>query len=440
MVRNKDRNILRELGRQVGELAALPVQQETVANWKALNGLSPVRPMVAIDQLPWHEWAGDPALENVCEDPFLRGLETDLRRTLYRWEHFRADMVVEPVLLIPKVLHIDGFGIEMKEETEATDVANEIVSHHFFDQLADEADADKIRAPTVWLDEAKTAELDDRAHEVFDGVLAVRMQGWVPSSPQWPGLFSQTETRPLVADWPDEVLNAGGDFWDIISFWRGVDAVLIDLADRPEHLHRIIDRLVTAYLAVLDQMEAKGLLGHSISLIHCTPAWTDELPAEDFDPEPPRAKDLWTMGMAQIFTSASPAMFREFEVEYTRRWFARFGLGYYGCCDVLDRNIDNIRQIPNVRKISISPWANPIVSAERIAGDYVMSRKPNPAYLAMESWDPDSVRRELQTTVDVCRRTGTPVELILKDVSTLRHQRHRLEEWVKIAMEVARDD
>ncbi len=265
------------------------------------------------------------------------------------------------------------------------------------------------------------------------------MQGWVPSAQQWPGLFSQPETKPLVAGWPDEVLSAGGDFWDIISFWRGVDAVLLDLADRPEHMHRIIDRLVTAYLGMLDQMEAKGLLGYSAPLIHCTPAWTDELPHDGFDPERPRAEDLWTMGMAQVFTSASPAMFREFEVEYTKRWYARFGLGYYGCCDVLDRNIDNIRLIPNVRKVSISPWANPVVSAERLGGDYVMSRKPNPARLAMDAWEPEGVERELRETVEACRRTGTPVELILKDVSTVRRRRDRLEEWVAIAMKVALD-
>jgi hypothetical protein len=369
--------------------------------------------------------------------PFLRGIEIDLRRTLYKWEHFRADMVVEPVLLVPKVLRLDDFGIEMHEETRATDARNLIVAHHFFDQLADEADAARISTPTVWLDEARTAELEARAHEVFDGVLPIRLQGWVPSSPQWPGLYEQPETRALVADWPSEVLTSGGDFWDIISFWRGVDAVLIDLADRPEHMHRIIDRLVTAFLGVLDQMEAKGLLGHSMSLVHCTPAWTDELPAAGFDPDRPRARDLWTMGMAQIFTSVSPAMFREFEVEYTKRWFARFGLGYYGCCDVLDRKIDLVRQIPNVRKISISPWSNVERSADAIGGDYVMSRKPNPALFAMDGWEPDAAERELRASVEACRRSGTPIELILKDVSTIRGRRDRLEAWVAIAMKVA---
>ena len=436
---DRDRAVLRELASRVAEIAALPVQAETIAGWKALNGLRPVRPMVAIDQLPWHEMASSPELVTQCEDPFNRGLEIDLRRILYRWNHFRADMVVEPELLIPKVLRLDGFGVEMHEETEAVDAANVIVSHHFFDQLEHEEDADKIRTPTVWLDEAETARIEAQAHEIFDGVLPVRLQGWVPSTNQWPGLESQPETRALVHDWPDELLAGGANFWDTIEFWRGADAILLDLMDRPEHLHRIMDRLVTAYLGMLDQMEAKGLLGHSMSLVHCTPAWTDELPHAGFDPERPRAEDLWTMGMAQVFTSTSPKMFREFEVEHTKRWFARFGLGYYGCCDVLDRHIDHIRVIPNVRKISMCPWANVERGADGMGHDFVMSRKPNPALLAMDGWEPEAVEKQLRATAEACRRTGTNVEFILKDVSTIRYQPHRLEEWVDVAMRVARD-
>ena len=40
----QEREILRGLAGQVAEIAALPVQQETIALWKALNGLKPVGP------------------------------------------------------------------------------------------------------------------------------------------------------------------------------------------------------------------------------------------------------------------------------------------------------------------------------------------------------------------------------------------------------------
>ena len=48
----KDRSLVRSLAAEVAQIAALPVQRETIDLWKALNGLKPVRPMVSIDQIP----------------------------------------------------------------------------------------------------------------------------------------------------------------------------------------------------------------------------------------------------------------------------------------------------------------------------------------------------------------------------------------------------
>jgi hypothetical protein len=52
---NKEYQILRYLAKQVAEIAVLPIQQETISLWKALNGQKPVRPMVMIANVLWHE-------------------------------------------------------------------------------------------------------------------------------------------------------------------------------------------------------------------------------------------------------------------------------------------------------------------------------------------------------------------------------------------------
>ena len=77
------------------------------------------------------------------------------------------------------------------------------------------------------------------------------------------------------------------------------------------------------------------------------------------------------------------------------------------------------------------------IAAENIHGDYVFSAKPNPAHVAMFSLDKDLIRKDLTETVEICKRHNTPCELILKDVSTLNNDPSRLNEWEKIAMEVA---
>ena len=407
-VSSNDRSILRELGKQVAEIAALPVQQETIRLWKALNSLKPVRPMVMLGQVCWHEMNLNDELTLRTQDEFCRKLEADLRHTLYAWKHMRADMVVEPVVTVQKVISGAGFGIEIEEERAVSDPANDVVGHLYHDQLQTEDDLQKIRLPDARLDEAETARRETMAHEIFDGVLAVEMQGLAPS------------------------FNA----WDWVVQWRGAENVLMDLAERPDFMHRLFERVTQAALTLLDQAEERGLLVQRLSRIHCTGAYTDELPAPGFDPKKPRTKDLWTMGMAQIFSSVSPAMHKEFDLDYAVRFYERFGLVYYGCCEPLHTKLDMVKKIPHLRKISMSPWVDVEKGAEGIGRDFVFSRKPSPAFLAGSSLEPGVVEEDLCDVRDRCARHGCPVEFILKDISTVGYQPQRLWEWEKIAMRV----
>ena len=408
LVSKKDRDILRALASQVAEIAALPVQQETISLWKASNDLKPIRPMVRIDQISWHEMEADGELALQTEENFCRSMETRLRRILYSWRHMRADMVVEPVIDIGKVIRGMGFGIETVEKRAMIDPENDVVGHLYIDQIKTEEDVQKIRIPEIHLDEEATAQAQERAQEIFDGILAVRMQGCLPTCAPW----------------------------DSIVQWHGVERSILDLVDRPEFIHSIMSRITESQLSMLDQLEEKGLLGSEQNTIHCTGAYTDELPAPGFDPGHSRAKDLWTCGMAQIFSTVSPAMHQEFELDYAIKWYSRFGLVYYGCCEPLDEKIGIVRNIPHVRKISMSPWVDVEKGAERVGSDFVFSRKPTPALLAGRTWAPEAVERDLRETLEACTRHGCPLEFILKDISTVGYQPQRLWEWVEVAMRV----
>jgi hypothetical protein len=226
--------------------------------------------------------------------------------------------------------------------------------------------------------------------------------------------------------------------WDDIVYWRGAQVVLFDLAARPEHMHAIASRYTEARLRMLDQLEEKGLLGRDQALVHCTGAWTDELPAPGYRPEAPRAADLWTYGMAQILLSVSPAMVEEFEISYAARWYERFGLAYYGCCEPLHDRVHLVRRLPNVRKISMSPWADVEMGADAIGGDYVFSWKPSPAVFASDGWDGKAIERQIRRVVELCAQAGCPLEITMKDISTVRQRPQRLWEWVDIATRVVR--
>jgi hypothetical protein len=406
----QDIAVIRELAARVAEIAALPVQEEKRALWRKLNSLRPQRPMVMIDQVCWHELDTDGELKLRCADAECREYEQRLRRVLYQWKHFQVDMVVDPFIRVHKAIRNTGFGVAVQEEIAVTDPASDVVGHKFVNQFREDSDLEKVLVPQISHDAAETARRMDVAHTLFDGLLEVRPWG------------------------ADPYLS----LWDPISFWMGVENALYAIVDRPDFMHKLVGRLTDGYLSMLDQLEQQGLLCQPQSLIHCTGAFTDDLPASGFNPDAPRTKDIWMFGLAQMLATVSPEMFQEFEVDYASRICARFGLVYYGCCDPLDRKMDQVRRIPNVRKVSMSPWVDENRGAAEIGRRYVYSRKPSPALLAPETFNPDRVREDLRATRAACERFGCPLEYILKDISTVRYQPQRLFPWAKLAMDVAR--
>ncbi len=408
MINPTDKTIIQELAKRYAEIAALPVQEEKKELWRRLNGLDPVRPMVMIDQVCWNEMDIENQLALQCSDPDCRDYEDFLRKTLFQWKYFPVDMVVDDFIRVPKAITNTGFGIMVEENVSVLDPTNSVVGHLFLNQFQQDEDLEKIRMPVVSHDAPETARRMDVAHELFDGIIPVKSWG------------------------ADPYLS----LWDPISTWMGVEGALFDLVDRPEFMHSLVERTTQGYLTMLDQLEEQGLLCEPQSLIHCTGAYTDELPAPGYDPEKPRTKDLWMFGLAQMFAMVSPKVFKDYEVDYASKICERFGLVYYGCCDPLDGKMDQVRMIPNVRKVSMSPWVNEERGAAEIGGDFVYSRKPSPALVSYDTFDEQMVRDDLSKTRDICERYGCPAEFILKDISTVRYEPMRLAEWGRIAMEV----
>ena len=136
-----------------------------------------------------------------------------------------------------------------------------------------------------------------------------------------------------------------------------------------------------------------------------------------------------------MFSTVSPDMFREFELDYINPLAERFAYTYYGCCEPLDDRISMLKSISNLRKLGVSPWANVEKCAEQIGKDYVFSRKPNPANVAIAT-DRDVIRRETEETVRACIKYGCPCEFVLKDISTVSSKPQNLIAWAETVSEV----
>ena len=91
-----DVKVLRELAGKYAIAANDDVNYERKLLHKAVNDLHMIRPVVLIDELPWNELNGEGELTLHCEDPYLRTIEREMRQTLYKWNHFQADMIIQP--------------------------------------------------------------------------------------------------------------------------------------------------------------------------------------------------------------------------------------------------------------------------------------------------------------------------------------------------------
>jgi len=407
MVSARDQEILRSLAQEIAAVAALPEQEERRVRWRDLNALKPGRPLVWINEIPWHEMDVDGELALRCEDSYLRGVETGLRRTLYQWRHLPADMVVDGVVHVPHAYKDSGYGLAV--EAHRPEMAGGAAQ--FTPVLQTLADVEKIHPPVIEADWPTTSARFGMLSEVFQGVLPVKLQG-------------------ICCIWCAP--------WDVLIQWYGIEKLYLDMTDNPDLVHAAIRRMMDAYMARLDQFEAQDLLGASNGNHRVGSGGlgiTDELPAPGCDPAHVRARDLWGTSTGQIFSEVSPDMHEEFCLQYEKPWLARFGLACYGCCEPLHNKMHLLRKVPNLRRVSMSPFIDLDQAVAAVGRDYVFSAKPNPSVLAWDRFEPAAARADLERWVHATR--GLAVELILKDIHTVRNDPRRLWHWARIAHDVA---
>ena len=402
---DREITVVRELAKQYMEIAVSDRHVRMRQRFRDSNDLKIVRPPLIMEEIPWHEMNMDGELDCVCTDERLRGMEWKLRMQLFREKHFRCDNYIEPVWTVGKSFENSGIGFEAQEEQRVWDEHNHIVSHHYTDVMEDERCLEKYHDPVITAHPEKDRENLAFAQEVLGEIMPVELRGC--------GIY-----------YPP---------WDRIARLRGVEPILTDIYDRPEYLHRIMALFTRGMACEMDQMNALGLYDPRLIALHCTPGQVT--PDHEPDPAHYTCRDIWFRTMAQMFSSISPDAHYEFDMQYSIPLAARCAFTYYGCCEPLHDRIDKIKRYPNLRKIGVSPWADVEKSAEAIEGKYVLSRKPNPANVAQDT-DPEVVRKEIESTVRLCRKYGCPCDITLKDISTVSYRPRNLIVWAETASEV----
>ncbi len=397
--------VLRTLAQKVREIAEHPDQAEKARLWTALNDLHSERPLVFIDpENGWNEIITQDQI--LTGNPLARVWEMHLRKEIYWAEEMKDDKVIQPYFDVPYNYRDTGWGlmetvIRSDEEDGAFKYDSPIKSYA--------EDFQNLRFPQIIIDNDKTNSILDLARTVFDGILDVRLRGvW------WWSL---------------------GMTWDFIKL-RGLENLMMDMYDYPDGVHSLMGFLRDGYLKKLDFFEENGLLALNTGGTYVGSGgfgWTEQLPAEGFNPGRVRTLDMWGFTESQETVGIAPAMFEEFIFPYQMDIMKRFGLTCYGCCEPLDIRWDVVRKFPALRRISTSPWAKRERMSELLGKDYVMSLKPMPTPLAMAVLDEDEVRQTIKE--DLGKTRDNHVEYMMKDNHTLGRNPGNATRWVEMVRE-----
>ncbi len=407
-ISKSDRDILRELARRVAEVAALAVMNERRALWKRHNALDPPRPMVLIfPEGSWRELlAGDEVCR--CEDASARRIEWELRRRLYHHEHLHDDTVIEGQWFVDAPIAATGWGLDIRWH----DSPDAFGAKGFDPVLKTRADLDRLR----YREFAYDADAHDRAvadmNELFGDILDVQRRG------------VRHISFHLMAEFTKR---------------RGLGEAMMDMAADPQFVHDAM-----AFFAEGERRRVQFYVDNNLLSLNNDGTYhssggngyTDELPAEGFDPDRVRLRDMWGSAESQEMAQVSPAMHAEFCLRYERPLLEPFGLTGYGCCEDLTGKLDDVLAVANMRRVSICPWADVDACAERLGGGYIFSWKPQPADL-VGAFDADRVRERIRRAVEAAARHGCVLEMILKDTHTCEHRRDRFTRWSDIATEEA---
>lgn len=215
--------------------------------------------------------------------------------------------------------------------------------------------------------------------------------------------------------------------WDELIRWCGMEKLLANLILRPNLVHKVMSKLTKSYIKQLNEYEKNNLLlltNGNFRIGSGALGYTNELPEISYSGQEVQSKLMWGSSVAQIFSAVSPQMHEEFALSYEIHWLKKFGLIYYVCCEPLDKKIDILRKIPNLRKIYMNPWVDLKLGAENIIKDCVFSYKSSPSIFLSDYWNPEDLKMKLIEDLEKIKNCN--IEIIMKDTSTVRYKPQRV--------------
>lgn len=403
LMTQKDRTILRDLAKRQAEIAALPEMAEKKKLWYDLNGGKADHPLVVME---FHGIQSEVYPPLVCESPLARAFEAQITGRIFKFENFRDDRVIPAEISVGTRSWFKPFDHEAK----MTQIENGMgyMFEHIVKDLKEDCGAFKPSTFSVDAGLSESRAKKEEIEDVLGDILPVRLSFSGPS------------------------FNAAHIFIRMMS----METMFLSIVDYPELFHKFMRRLTDDYIAYIDALEQNAAIvpnNDGTSLGQDSYGYTHDLPgAEELD-RPAKFSDVWAYANYQETVGMSNEMFDEFFFSYTKEFAARCGLLAYGCCEPVHTLWEPcLSKVPNLRKLSVSPWCDEEAIGEMLRGTKIVyHRKPFPNYISVDTTlDEDALLKHMEKTVKAAR--GCPLEVTFRDITSVRGEPQRLTRAVEI--------
>ena len=400
-----DRERLRALATKQLEIANSEKNLERVALWKRHNMYRGERPTIHVEVGTFGHEAITPQLK--CSDPVAREIEYALIHSFIGLDDFNDDRVVPPYFQLTYDTDFALFGHHIKQTVMKKADGTELGHHveHIMEDLEDEFHL--VESPSTFsVNKESTQEKFDLYSDIFGDILPVRL---VSNS------LGAVPTQQVV-------------------LMMGMENMFYSMHDYPELFRDMMDKIADEYIAYFKYLESENVLkqNHAFEWIcQGSMAFYDEAEKDGQI----KTTDLWGYMDSQETVGVSPEMFRELVFPCYKKIAGVFGRLNYGCCEPVHLHWDLIKTLPNLKKVSISPWCDEDIMAEHLRDSGVIyHRKPNPTFLGVgATLDEDAFRRHIEKTIKTAR--GCKLEICQRDIYTVGGNMDKVRRYVEIIRE-----
>ena len=200
MITQDERILLKELAKKLRECAERPIEAEKRRLWTDHNDLKATRPVIFCDpENGWEEIIPESSLQ--CTGELARSWEMRLRKEICWANEMKDDKVVDAVFEVGYEAIESDWGMHERKIGGGHGHA-----YRWEPPLKDYADLDKLKFPSISVDQDATMQMLELARDIFEPILTVRLKH------KWWWTLGMT--------------------WTAVNL-RGLDQLMYDLHDEP---------------------------------------------------------------------------------------------------------------------------------------------------------------------------------------------------------------